>query len=284
MEESTEQTETTETTESFEGQDIPTTDEASITENNENTESYENTLDIHSDQTENDFEVPMTEDGDFDYENMTEEQLDTLIEELDQYKDEDGDSDEKSEYELPEKFKDVESLVKSYKMLESKVGNFKGAPETYEIDGVDMESEMMTELSKTAKELNMSNEAFSKFVTKHNEIQSQLNEIQIEKEMTALGPNAETRINNINNYIDNNMAPDIAEAIRGMATSSEAVRAIEAMIANSRPSGPATTATQAPAPQDINSLLNEKDAYGNLRMETDSAFNEKVMKLMHEQW
>jgi len=259
----------------FEGQDIPTVDETSTQE------GHENNLEVYPEEAKDDFDIPLTEDGEYDFDNMTESQIESLLEKLDA---EIEDEPEEEGFQLPEKFKDVESLVKSYQMLESKVGNFKGAPEEYSIEGVDMNSEVMQELSKTAKELNMSNEAFSKFVTKHQEVQEQMNEINMSKEMDALGPNAETRIANINSYLDNNLAPDIAEAIRGMATSSESVRAIEALIANARPSGPAMAPTQAPAPQDINALLNEKDAYGGLRMETDSAFHDKVMALMQQQW
>ena len=37
-------------------------------------------------------------------------------------------------YELPDKFKDVESLINSYNHLEGKMGSLKGAPDQYEIN------------------------------------------------------------------------------------------------------------------------------------------------------
>jgi len=274
--ESTEPQETQENYDEYEGQDIPTHEE-----NYEYDEySHENTLDNFNDQTEDNFDIPTDDIDDIDFDSMSDEQLDSFISQIEseEIDDEDG------EYQLPEKFNDVESLVKSYQMLESKIGNFKGAPEEYHIDGVDMDSPLMAELAQTAKELNMSNEGFEAIVSKYNEVQQQMNEIDTETEMHNLGANAETRINNINNYLNNNVAPDVADAIRNMATSAESIRAIEYMIQSARPSGPATgVPTQAPQ-QDIVAMMNATDEFGSLKMETDSAYHDKVMALMHQQW
>ena len=265
-----------ETIENYEGQDIPTADENSVQE------GHETTLDTYNDQSGNDFNIPLTEDGEMNYDDMSEEQLDTLLAELEAS----NDNIETEPNTLPKKFKDVDSLVKSYELLESRMGNFVKAPDEYNIDGVDMSDPIMSELGKTAKDLNMSNEAFSSIVNKFNEVNLQMEDVNLQKEMGALGEGAETRIANINNYIDNNVAPHIADSIRDMATNAQSIEAIESLIQGARPSGPTTNTQnyQAPSSQDIQSMMYAKDDYGNLKMETDSGYHAKVMAMANNQW
>lgn len=71
---------------------------------------------------------------------------------------------------LPEKFKDATAMAEAYKNLESKFGNFTGAPETYEItkpEGVDFEfyenSEFgVNQFQDMAKEMGLDQSGFNK--------------------------------------------------------------------------------------------------------------------------
>ena len=223
---------------------------------------------------EDDYSIPTTDAGEYDFESMTEAQLDQVIADL-----EGAEGDSEAEYTLPDKFKDVDSLVQSYNSLEAKMGNFVKAPETYNVEGVDMNDPVMTELSATARELNMSNDALSAIVNKFNEVNGQMDTMDTENEMAQLGSHAQSRIDNINNYIDGNIAPHLQDSIREMATSASSIEALEAMIGSGRQSTP----TQAPAPAastDPKDLLWAKDNYGNLKMETDSNYAALVQQRM----
>ena len=177
---------------------------------------------VEVDTTGTDEQEPETTE--FDFDNLSQDDLEYILQTL---KDDEDMQPEKPEFELPEKFKDVNDLIKSYQMLEGKIGNFKGAPEKYEIEGIDMDDPIMSELTGVAKELNMSNDALGKLVTKYNESIELMEQSRMQEEFAALGSNAEQRISYINNFLDNNMSPHQAEAIKSLATSAEAVSAIE---------------------------------------------------------
>ena len=209
---------------------------------------------VNGTDAESDYNIP-TDTNDYNFDDMSDAELEAVIAELEAS---DEQELETPEFTLPDKFNNVDDLIKSYQMLEGKMGNFVKAPDAYVVDGVDMSDPIMSELSNTAKELNMSNDAFSAIVTKYNEVQDQMEDIQIQQEMTALGQGAEQRIANINNYIDNNMNPHQGEVLRSMATSAESVAAIEALIQQARPSSPTTNAPQ-PASNNPTDMMWAKD-------------------------
>ena len=266
MENETTETESTESTESTE----PQSQETNLEQYNE----------VPDEGTVNVEDAPKVEDEttDMDFDSMTDEQLDALLEELDTDKETEGP-------ELPDKFNNVDDLVKSYKMLESKIGSFKGAPDEYNIEGVDMESPMMDGLARTAKDLNMSNEAFNEFVGKFESIKSDMTELNMREEMNKLGAHADTRIENLNRQIDTTMTPNQAETLRNMATSADNIAVIEQLL-QGRQSTPTAmqTSVSAPSDSDIQNMLFAKDDNGRLKMETDAAYADKVNKLTQNAW
>ena len=226
-------------------------------------------------------DIPLDAEGEYDFSGMDDAQLDYIIKAIDDMgtEDEDEDGEPIDTFELPEKFNSNQDLLNSYKMLESKMGNFVKAPEQYEIEGVDMSSPLMSELAGTARELNMSNQAFTAIVNKHAEVTEQLADAAITQEMTALGPNAEARINNINNYVTQNMSEHQAEVLQNMATTAENVAVIEQLIQQSRPSAP-TQSAPTPMSDDPQEMLWAEDKYGNNRMETDPQYAKMVNQRM----
>lgn len=262
-------------TQSYEGQDIQATEGDNHIQSDINTNPQE---------VREDFAIPTTEDSNFDFDNMSEEQLDKVIAELEAMEEA---NPAEPEYTLPDKFNNVDDLAKSYKMLEAKMGNFKGAPETYNIDGYDMNDPLISGLADTARDLNMSNDALGAMMAKYNDVQNQMEDHDMRQEMASLGGNAEARISNINNFIDNSMNPHQAEVLRGMATSAESIGAIESLIQMARPSGPAQSVESqysAPSDQDIQAMMYAKDDFGNLKMETDHAYSQKIHELMNNNW
>lgn len=261
---------------SYEGQDFQATQGDNYIQSDISTNPQE---------VQEDFAIPTLENGHFDFDNMSDAQLDKVLAELEVL---DNNEPDKPEYTLPDKFNNVDDLAKSYKMLEAKMGNFKGAPETYDIDGVDMSDPVVSGLVDTARELNMSNEALGSMMNKFNSVQEQMEEHDFRGEMASLGANASTRINNINNFIDNSMNPHQGEILRSMATSADSISAIESLIQMARPSGPTASTSipqySAPTDQEIQAMMYAKDDYGGLKMETDVDYNKKIHEIMNNHW
>ena len=258
--------ETTETEGAF--QEEPTTLENDFQE--ESQETTDNTISDGEDYT-----IPTDEadDEDFDFDNMTEEELDNFLSTYDTEEELDG-------FKLPDKFKDTDALLQSYNALEAKMGNFIKAPDEYNIEGVDMADPMISELASTAKELNMSNDAFTAIVSKHAEVQKQMDQIAMEQEMHNLGDHAAQRIESINTYIDANIAPHLQDAVRNMATTSESIQALESLIQQARPSTPAMSPQTQSVSSDPKDMMWAKDSNGNLKMESDPEYAKMVTARM----
>ena len=228
----------------------------------------------------NDYKIPTTDDGDFDYDNMTEEQKSQVLDALEGYL-----GNEKGENKapvLPDKFKSVEDLVKSYQILESKMGNFVKAPERYEIEGIDIDNDpILQDLAAEAKQLNMSNEAFSRLVNKHIQAETQMEKMRMQQEFAKLGPDAKGRIDHINGWLNENLNPHQAKVLMESARDAETVQAIEALIQAAKPSirsGPTIQQARPVAYQSPHELLYAKDQFGNLRMESDPEYAAMVNK------
>ena len=74
-------------------------------------------------ETDEDGDLVHDEDSEIFEEEYTDEELnDSMMDYI------------RENFDMPDKFKDVGSMIESYKHLEQKMGNFKGAPEQYELD------------------------------------------------------------------------------------------------------------------------------------------------------
>ena len=112
-----------------------------------------------------------------------------------------------------DKFKTPEEQAKAYVELEKKFGGFTGAPEQYtvdKIDGVELNDETLKAAMATAKELNMSNEAFNIFVTsvvnniaKQDQVKAQDAETIRQAEIDSLGPDGKEQIKDLQTWLKN---------------------------------------------------------------------------------
>ena len=112
-----------------------------------------------------------------------------------------------------DKFKTPEDQAKAYIELEKKFGGFTGAPEQYtvdKLDGVELNDETLKAAMATAKELNMSNEAFNKFVTsvvnniaKQDQVKAQDAETIRQAEIDSLGPDGKEQIKDLQTWLKN---------------------------------------------------------------------------------
>lgn len=184
---------------------------------------------------------------------------------------------------LPEKFKSGEALANSYSELEKKLGAFTGSPETYElpsIEGIeiDAEGELYKHISGFCKDNNVNQDMFNSLVETYFSHAEVSQEQQLKAEIESLGPNANSRLQEVEQYLKNQFPDDFNE-LAGMVTSANAVKLMERMIAASAPaklpfeggeSASGMTETK------LNELMYAKDDNGNLKRSVDPAYNKMV--------
>jgi hypothetical protein len=188
--------------------------------------------------------------------------------------------------------------AKAYNELSGKFGAFTGAPEEYAIAlseelteaGVTMDKDdpMVEAAMKFAKESNMSQEGLSGMLNLYAMQMAAEQQADTEykaEQMKALGPNAESRIQNIQQWAGKNLDPETVASLEGMATSVESVKAIERLISMTR--GAAvdvdnTVPAAGAGAEDVAAMQFEKDGNGNRRIQTDPAFKARYQKLRNE--
>lgn len=188
--------------------------------------------------------------------------------------------------------------AKAYKELSGKFGAFTGAPEEYEIAlseeltelGVTMDKEdpMVQEAMKFAKESNMSQEGLNGMLNLYSMqmvAEQKANEEYAAEQMKALGPQAESRVQNIQQWASKNLDTEMVSALEGMATSAESVKAIERLITmtgNAPVDSDSSVATNTAGIEEVQSMQFAKDENGNRRINTDPAFKAHYQKLRNE--
>lgn len=187
----------------------------------------------------------------------------------------------------------ITEQAKAYTELSGKFGAFTGAPEAYELNLSDEQKTMVMDddpviqgFQEIAKEAGINQEFHDKIVGWYlGQQQDEMKAIEEQRgqEMKALGDNAGKRIQAVNEWIGSNFEPHTVEAIRSMAVSSDAVAAIEQMIAKTRnaPQGGAK-GSEPPAgitKDELNKMTFALDDFGNRRMSTDPEYRKRVDEL-----
>lgn len=140
-----------------------------------------------------------------------------------------------------DKFKSVAAQAEAYKGLEGKLGGFTGAPDEYEVsmpDGIEGEfiedDPLMGEFQEWAKTNQLNQGAFTEML--HMFVKSEHEKYGSSREqgLKALGPDAQSRLQNINDYAKANLSEDEYNGILAATTTPEGVMAVEALIAKTR--------------------------------------------------
>jgi hypothetical protein len=207
---------------------------------------------------------------------------------------------EKPEWFKDSKYKTVADQAEAYTALESRFGAFSGAPDDYTVNlsdelkekGVEIGEDdvIMEEAIKFAKESNMSQDGFDNMVNLY--AMSKLAEgSAIEdhraEQFKALGPNAQTRIDNIVAWGNKNLSEDMVAGLEDMATTAAAVETIEHLVSLTRGSALTPDNTNPTTPtsaEEVRKMQFEKDEHGNRRIQTDPEFKARYDKLKNEVW
>lgn len=169
---------------------------------------------------------------------------------------------------LPEKFKSVSDMAKSYESLEKKFGE---APNEYDFskaeNWLDPDFEGLDDLRDFAKSKRVPQDVLDKvFET----VGSWLGSFQIDRnaEREALGDNAKERIEVLNNWASSNLSEEAYHALTGSLVTADSIKALEEvrklMIDNGStvPSGNDSATSNGPSLDDIeNEMTNNWDKY-----------------------
>lgn len=135
-----------------------------------------------------------------------------------------------------DKFKSLDEQAKSFAELEKKFGGFTGAPDEYALnmpDGFDGEFDKDSDLLKAgiefAKDSNMSQEGFDKMLCLWvNDIVA--NQPNPEAEKMSLGPQAEQRISQVTQFLQNNLDADKYAEISPLMTTADNIKIVEILV------------------------------------------------------
>lgn len=133
---------------------------------------------------------------------------------------------------LPSKYKTVADAAKARGELERKLGAFTGAPETYDLEkiGLDSDQHTLKEITSVAKELNMSQEGLEKFLGRIVSAQEAEGQKSLEDEVKALGDEGDRIMRQYQYFRENNLKAEEAEIVNGWIQSAEDLRVFSAMV------------------------------------------------------
>lgn len=164
---------------------------------------------------------------------------------------------------LPDKFKSVADMSKSYSELERRVGS---APNEYDIskgeNWIDPDYAPFQEMMDFAKQKHVSQDVMDKML---ESVGKYLNEFNVDysEERAKLGEKAEERLQVIDNWAKSNFSPETYDALTNNLRTADAIKAIEEVrnkmnaSTTTIPSSTHDSNSVAPSLQDIQSEMNK---------------------------
>lgn len=215
---------------------------------------------------------------------------------LDKYK-ADGRDEQSALIEQAKGYSELQNLYNS------KMKDFTGAPDSYELSlseeisekmaeldiAFDTEDPLFSEFQEVAKDMGMSQEGFNKMMGVFASVrmsEDQARAEQLQDELKGLGDAAEQRINNVLSWASKNLGEDQMEAFKGLAQTAEQFQVIESLISMTR-SAPVSPESVAPAAradriEEVKQMQFAKDENGNRRLATDPEFRARYNALARE--
>lgn len=134
---------------------------------------------------------------------------------------------------LKDKYKSVADQASAYSELEKKLGEFKGAPKDgykfEEADGLNPEDPMLQKFLPKFKEMNMSQDAVKTLINEWADYQKSAVHVDVKEEIKKLGVEGEDMIAKTNQWMSNNLQPEVAETIKSWIHTAEDMRALNAL-------------------------------------------------------
>ena len=190
-----------------------------------------------------------------------------------------------------DKYKTVEDQAKAYSELEKKMGSLKGAPEgDYSVpviegldEGVTDNNPMVEYFKEAAREADMGQESFEKFVGGYLALEQQAFSYSRERERAALGDHANSRLSDLGDWGQANLTPEQWEIFKGVASTAVGVELMESMIGKTREARLARDPDAQAAginntAEELRLMRYAKTDNGDLRMAVDPEYKKQVDK------
>lgn len=194
---------------------------------------------------------------------------------------------EMPEWYKADKYKSVAEQARAYTELEKKFGGFTGAPKDgYELyEGVEEGDELWAELVQFGTDNNMNQNALHQAWELLTAQEQALEQVSMEDEIAKLGQNAAERITTVEQYMKNNLDPEVYENVRYAVNSAESIILIEELMKSLRPAQLPIDGYIEPGGiewSDIEAEMFKKDEHGNLLRSVDRNHEAKIQRMMKE--
>lgn len=137
---------------------------------------------------------------------------------------------------LQGKFDKVTDQAKAYTDLQKKFGEFKGAPENYDLEKlpshIQKDSPLIQSYSKIFKEMNLSQEGFERVVNEFVKVQEEFSEVKPEQILKELGPTGNDILGRVGNWIKNNFSPEEQQRLQAWSMEAKDVMLLDKLRAS----------------------------------------------------
>ncbi len=183
---------------------------------------------------------------------------------------------------LPEKFKSVADVAKSYSELEKRVGS---APKEYDLSKaeswIDPDYEPFQEMMDFAKQKHVSQDVFDKVM---DSVTKYLNEFNVDynEERAKLGEKAEERLSTLDNWAKSNFSEETYLALSNSIQTADGIKALEEVrnrmnsSATQIPNSNHETNSTVPSMQEIQTEMNNNLA----KYKTDPTYRRELQGKM----
>lgn len=150
---------------------------------------------------------------------------------------------------LPQKYQKVADVAKAYTELEKRLGGFTGAPETYDVSHLEVDGDalLVKEMTSVAKELNMSQDGFNKFIGRLQSAVETEGAMHIDEEVKKLGKDGERMLTEYKNWTSNHLKPEEAEVVKEWVTNAESLQVFNKLMAHTHMASVPTSQTMSMA-------------------------------------
>jgi hypothetical protein len=180
---------------------------------------------------------------------------------------------------LPEKYQKVSDLGKAYTEAQKKLGSFTGAPEKYDLSVLELDENqlLVKEMTSVAKELNMSQDGFNKFLGRIASATATEDEMHLDQQVKALGKDGERMLVEYKNWSKDYLKPEVREVVSEWIKTADDLKAFNHLMAHTHMSAVPTNNTMA--------LANKFEGVSELKAELTKNINRyKTDKSYQKDW
>jgi transcriptional regulator with XRE-family HTH domain len=146
---------------------------------------------------------------------------------------------------MPAKYQKLADIEKARSELEKKLGSFTGAPDKYDIASLELDEGDPTvqALTEVAKDLNMSQEGFNKFLGRLTSVQETEKAIHLEEQVQKLGKDGERMLVEYKNWTKDYLKPEEVEVVKEWIKDPDDLKVFNRMMAHTHMSAVPTNTT-----------------------------------------